>query len=55
MDAMKRWGLTILCLVAALGCYGLGIPAGSAIFLLLGVIFEIVFWVRLYKHQAPDA
>lgn len=52
MNFIKRWCLTILCLLAAVGCYMLGIPAGGLAFLLLGAIFETAFWVRLYQQHS---
>jgi len=37
-----------LALILAIACYVFGAPAGGAIFLLLGVFFEGLFWLRLF-------
>ena len=49
---MKRHLITGLCLLAALGCYALSFGAGVMGFLALGVVFELVFWGRLFRVGA---
>ncbi len=44
---------TLLCLVAALSCYGLGLPNGTAGFVIAGILFELLFWLRLLR-RAPN-
>lgn len=47
MELLKRILLTVLCFFAAMGCYVFGIPAGGIAFLLLGLVFEGLFWLGL--------
>lgn len=46
---MKYHLLTFLFLVFAVGSYAIGAAAGVALFIVLGVISEGVFWVRLFR------
>jgi hypothetical protein len=47
MDILKRILMTVFCFLAALGCYVIGIPVGGIGFLLLGLVFEGLFWFGL--------
>ena len=57
MKIAKRWALTVLCLVLAIACYAFGVPAGGTLFLLAGIVFEILFWVGLLgrRHKNPTS
>ncbi len=46
---MKRHVITGMCLLAALACYAASIGAGVMVFLAVGFVFELVFWVRLSR------
>ncbi|MEM1081842.1 MAG: hypothetical protein AAGH65_09705 [Pseudomonadota bacterium] len=48
MSRMTRIGVTLVCLFLALASYAVGIPAGSLVFILLGVGFELLFWIGLF-------
>lgn len=50
MSIIKRWIFTILCLVLAIACYVFGVPAGGALFLLTGLILEVLFWRGLFDR-----
>jgi len=52
MSAIIRWGLTAICLFAAIGCYVFGAPAGGIVFLLLGAVFEGLFWFRIFGKKS---
>lgn len=51
--------VTLLVLLAALGCYAAGFALPATLLLVLGVIFELVFWVRLMRpkqqRHTPDS
>ena len=47
MRQFKRILIAVACLLAAIGCYVFGIPAGGIAFLVLGVIFEGMFWLSI--------
>jgi len=40
--------ITIACLLAAIACYAIGVPAGGVAFIVLGIIFEGLFWLRVF-------
>ena len=46
-----RWLITISFLVAALVCYSIGFSVGFGGFLILGIIFELLFWVNILKPR----
>jgi hypothetical protein len=53
MQSPKRVIITVLCLLAAVACYAFGAPAGGALFLVLGMAFEGIFWLSvLRRHKA---
>lgn len=47
--------LTLLFLLAALGCYALGMVLPATALLIAGGILELVFWVRLFRRQGSGA
>ncbi|WP_419810237.1 hypothetical protein [Bacterioplanoides sp.] len=49
---MKRFVLLAVCLFAAIGCYTFGIPKGGIAFLLLGLVFEGLFWFGLLGNRS---
>ncbi|WP_156035356.1 hypothetical protein [Microbulbifer sp. HZ11] len=51
LDALKRILLAVVCLFAAIACYVFGIPAGGAIFLVLGILLEGAFWFQLTRRK----
>ena len=44
---MSRYLITALILLLALGLYAAGITKAAGIFLVLGFVFEMWFWVRV--------
>jgi len=55
MKSPKRLIITILCLLAAITCYLFGVEAGGALFLVLGMVFEGIFWVRVFRRSKANA
>ena len=49
MNILKRIILTALCFFAAIACYVFGIPAGGAVFFVLGLVFELLFWFGVFN------
>ncbi|GGW78076.1 hypothetical protein [Alteromonas halophila] len=43
----------MFCLVASVACYAMGQHAGIVIFVLLGVMFEMIFWIALTRRSQP--
>lgn len=52
MEILKRIILTAFCFFAAIACYVFGIPVGGIVFLLLGLVFEGLFWFGLLGPKA---
>ncbi|MGM0525644.1 MAG: hypothetical protein ACQEQ8_05555 [Pseudomonadota bacterium] len=48
---MTRILLALSCLAAAIACYIIGVPGGGVMFLILGVIFEVLFWFGLFGRK----
>jgi hypothetical protein len=48
---MKHHGPTVLLLLLAIGSYALGIGKASVLFLVVGCILEVMFWVRLLRRK----
>ncbi len=51
MRIFYRAIIVISCLIAAIACYVFGIPAGGAVFLILGAVFEGIFWFGLFGRK----
>lgn len=49
---MKYHAITFLFLLLAVDSYFMGIIAGVALFIILGLIYEAVFWVRLFRGSS---
>lgn len=52
MIIIKRVFLTLLCFFIAIGCYVFGIPAGGAVFFVLGIVFEGLFWIGVFGKKS---
>ena len=46
-----RLAVTGSLLLAAFICYGIGSTTGFTVFIGLGVIFETVFWIRVFNRR----
>ncbi len=55
MSVITRVIIAIACLIAASACYALGVPAGGVVFLLLGILFEGLFWFNLFGKKKERA
>lgn len=51
MKIMYRVALTVVCFFAAIACYSFGIPAGGIVFLVLGLVFEGLFWTGIFGKK----
>jgi len=51
---MNRHLLTFLFLLLAMALYFIGMALPAAIFMLLGMLAELVFWVRLLGRNRSD-
>jgi hypothetical protein len=50
-----RWLITLSFLAAALVCYSVGLSVGFTSFLVLGIVFELLFWFNLLKPNKQQA
>jgi hypothetical protein len=48
---LRRHGVLLALLVLAIVCYGIGYRKGSVVALVLGVLFEIGFWLGFWKRR----
>ncbi|WP_190273186.1 hypothetical protein [Shewanella sediminis] len=49
MNIWLRVSVLVVLLGAAVVCYAASFSGGAIIFMLLGVLFELAFWVGLFK------
>ena len=49
---MKHHSFTFLFLFLAVDSYFMGVIAGVAMFVVLGLIYEVVFWLKVFKGFA---
>jgi hypothetical protein len=45
----------LFCLIAALACYSAGSVRGFGLFIILGALFEMGFWLGLFKIKTKKA
>jgi|SaaInlV_100m_DNA_5_1039725.scaffolds.fasta_scaffold08050_3 hypothetical protein len=55
MKILTRTLTAVLCLFAAIACYVFGAPVGGVIFIVLGVMFEGLFWAGLFGQRKNPA
>ncbi|NWO06925.1 MAG: hypothetical protein HLX50_14875 [Alteromonadaceae bacterium] len=51
MQARTRVLLTLFFLMAAVACYIFGMNAGGFAFILVGLVFEVLFWVGVFTRK----
>jgi hypothetical protein len=49
-ERMKYHLLTAFFLLAAIACYFAGLATSAAVLVVLGLVLEVVFWIRLLVH-----
>lgn len=54
MIATNRWMVITAFLIAALVSYGIGFTFGVTLFVFLGCILELGFWVGLFNSTSKD-
>ena len=51
---MRRHTITILFLLAAIVLYAIGFSIPANIFIGLGILAELTFWVRLFRRRSRN-
>lgn len=51
MNLFTRVALVVACFFAAIACYVFGVPAGGLVFILLGLVFEGLFWFGIFGKK----
>ena len=51
MSLLSRVLLITVCFFAAIACYVFGVPAGGVVFIILGIVFEGLFWVGIFGRK----
>ncbi len=49
MKPFYRWSILILLITAAIGCYAIGFIAGAGLFIVIGLVFEFLFWAGIFS------
>lgn len=48
---LRRHGVSLALIALAVICYAVGYRKGSVLALILGVLFELGFWMRLWRRD----
>ena len=51
MKTFLRCLLALVFLAIAIACYSRGFASGAFVFVLLGIVFEAAFWLRLFPMK----
>ena len=51
MKPKTRWLILFILILAALGSYSIGFGRGVMVFIIAGILFELAFWVGLFKSE----
>ncbi len=51
MSKLYRFSILVLLIVAALSAYSYGSTSGLFVFIIIGFIFEGMFWIRLFRKK----
>lgn len=51
MNIFIRVALIILFFFAAIACYTFGVPVGGVLFIILGIVFEGMFWFGIFGKK----
>lgn len=51
---VSRVVMSLACLLASILCYAMGLQGGIVVFVLLGVVFEMIFWLNLTKRSSAS-
>lgn len=51
MRIIYRVTVVLACFIGAVACYLKGVPAGGAIFFLLGLMLELGFWAGVFGRK----
>jgi hypothetical protein len=55
MKTFLRFLLALVFLAIAIACYSRGFASGAFVFVLLGIVFEAAFWLRLFPMKRRKA
>ncbi|MBT8448114.1 MAG: hypothetical protein KJO69_00385 [Gammaproteobacteria bacterium] len=51
MKSTTRLRVLLFLILAALGSYSIGFARGVMIFIIAGIIFELAFWIGLFRTK----
>ncbi len=52
MKTLHKWIILSALLFAAIASYSYGSSQGVVAFILIGIIFELTFWLKLFKKKS---
>jgi len=53
MNKSSRFIVLLILIIAALASYSIGFARGTALFIIIGILFEAAFWTGLLRSN-PD-
>jgi len=53
MKTFHKWVMLCALLLAAMISYSYGFAEGIIAFILIGIVFELTFWFKLFKKKPP--
>ena len=54
MKKLYKWLFILFCFIAAIASYSAGSVRGFGVFIILGVLFEMGFWIGILKIKTKD-
>lgn len=54
MKSFQKWIILLALLFAAIASYSYGSSTGAIAFVLLGVAFELSFWIKLFSKKTSS-
>jgi hypothetical protein len=51
MKTLHKWIILCTLLFAAIASYSYGSSQGVIVFVLMGMIFELMFWLKIFKKK----
>jgi hypothetical protein len=54
MKLIYKWLFITFCLIAAIASYSAGSVRGFGLFMVLGMLFELGFWIGVFKIKTKN-
>ena len=54
MNSFTRWLILAVLIIAAIACYSYGSSTGLFVFIIIGAIFELAFWLGIFSKRSNN-